>query len=81
MLYFLIWKALKSSRYLYIRCFISGGIIIRRKYTGARGRRSAAAMRPRVAPGGGAAASLPATPFAVGHGFLPFFLNRNLKLL
>lgn len=29
MLYFLIWKALKSYRYLYIRYFISGGIIIR----------------------------------------------------
>lgn len=31
MLYFLIWKALKSYRYLYIRYFISSGIIIRGK--------------------------------------------------
>lgn len=31
MLYFLIWKALKSYRYLYIRYFISSGIIIRSK--------------------------------------------------
>lgn len=57
MLYFLIWKALKSYRYLYISYFISSGVILREP--GGRGRCSASERPPVAAARTAAAARLP----------------------